>query len=272
MTASNPTEFAAAAKAQLETQQAVWAELTTSTLENVRELVELNLKVMKESMGESAAAAKELLEAKTPKEFLSLSASQTRPNIEKVLAYGRQVAAITSKIQSVLGKAVKTQRAESTQRVEPVIEKIAKTAPPGSGNAYAAMKAALEKTNAGYEQWMKMTQQAAKQIEAKMTDAAAEFTQVAKKAVRNVAIAETKVVSPAKTADAPAEKPAAPAAEKAAAPAKKVAAPAKKAAAPAKKAAAPAKKAVAPAKNAVAAEKEVAAPAKKAVARKKATK
>lgn len=215
MAFSTPNEFAAAAKTQLESQQAVWAALTTNTLDNVRKLVELNLKVMKESMGESAAAAKQLLSAKTPQEFMSLSAAQTKPNIEKVLAYGREVAGITSKIQSELGKAVQTQIHESSHRVEPVVQQIAKNAPVGSDNAYAVMKAALEKTNAGYEQWMQMTQQAAKQIEAKVTEAATGFTEAAKKASSTFPSAAKKTSSPAKKKASPARR---------AAPAKKPAA------------------------------------------------
>ena len=89
---------------------------------------------------------------------------------------------------------------------------MAKNVPIGSDNAYAVMKAALEKTNAGYEQWMKMTQQAAKQIEAKMTDAATGFAAATKKATSAAAATTTRAVAgPAKKAAGPAKKTASPA-------------------------------------------------------------
>ncbi|CAN5442579.1 phasin family protein [soil metagenome] len=216
-----PNDFAAAVASQLENQQAAWKELTSNTLESVRKLVELNMKVMRESMGESAAATKQLMAAKTPQEFLSLSAAQAKPNIDKVLAYGREVASITSSIQSELGKAVKIQIAESTQRVEPVAKQFAKAAPAESENVYTILKTAMEKSNLGYDQWLKMTQRASTQMEAKMTEAANGFAEAAKKAATGTMLVQGSKAA----ASPPAAKPATSATKKKSpAPAKKSAA------------------------------------------------
>ena len=96
---SIPEQFSSATKTNLEAQFALFSSLTSKAFEGIEKIVELNLTAAKATLEESTAAAKQLLSAKDPQEFFSLSAAQAQPSAEKAIAYGRHLAAITSGTQ-----------------------------------------------------------------------------------------------------------------------------------------------------------------------------
>ena len=83
-----PEQFSAASKANIEAQVALLTSLSNKVFEGVEKIVDLNLNVVKASLEESNAAAKQILAAKDLQEVLSLTAAQVQPNAEKALAYG----------------------------------------------------------------------------------------------------------------------------------------------------------------------------------------
>ena len=95
-----PEQFSAATKANFDAQLAMMTALTGKVFEGVEKFIELNMTVVKTSIEESTATAKQLLSAKDPQEFFSLSTSQVQPTAEKALAYGRHLATITSSAQA----------------------------------------------------------------------------------------------------------------------------------------------------------------------------
>jgi phasin family protein len=139
-------------------------------------LVDLNMRMIKDTLADSTAVTQQLVSARTPQEFMSRTSALTQPNVEKVLAYGRDVAAITASIQAQLRKAAEAQVSEYKDRVTARTVDLSHNTPDNSGKVLAMMQSAVEKTNSGYEQWAKMTQQAVEAMQANFTTAANQLT------------------------------------------------------------------------------------------------
>ena len=184
---SIPEQFSSATKTNLEAQFALFSSLTSKAFEGIEKIVELNLTAAKATLEESTAAAKQLLSAKDPQEFFSLSAAQAQTSAEKAIAYGRHLAAITSGTQAEFSKAAESQIAETNRKVLSLVEEVTKNAPAGSENAVAMLKSAIGNANAGYEQFSKTSKQAVEAIEANLTSAVNQFTQAAEKVVPRTA-------------------------------------------------------------------------------------
>lgn len=177
-------QFSAASKANLEAQLALLSTLTNKTFESVEKMVELNLDVAKASLQNSSAAARQLLGAKDPQEWLSLAASQAQPNAENALAYSRSLATIASGVQSEFSKAAEAQIAENSRKLLELIEEVTKNAPAGSENAVALLKSAIGNANAGYEQLTRTAKQAVETLEANLNTTVSQFAQPVAKAAR----------------------------------------------------------------------------------------
>lgn len=181
---STPEQFSSAAKANFEAQIALITALTNKAFESVEKLVDLNINAAKSSIEESNSAAKQLLAAKDPQEFFSLSAAQAQPNAEKALAYGRHVASIASSAQAEFTKAAEEQVAEANRKVLALIEDVSKNAPAGSENVVAMVKSAFGTANASYEQLAKSTKQAVETLETNLNTAVTQMSQAATKATK----------------------------------------------------------------------------------------
>lgn len=179
---SIPEQFSNATKANFEAQFAILSTLTNKAFEGVEKFVDLNLTAAKASLEESSAATKQLLAAKDPQEFFSLSAAQVQPTAEKTLAYGRHLASIATGTQAEFSKAAETQIAETNRKVISLVDEVSKSAPPGTENAVAILKTAIGNANAGYEQFAKTAKQAVETLETNFNAAVNQFSQAAAKA------------------------------------------------------------------------------------------
>jgi phasin family protein len=179
---SIPEQFSNATKANFEAQFAILSTLTNKAFEGVEKFVDLNLTAAKASLEETSVATKQLLAAKDPQEFFSLSAAQVQPTTEKTLAYGRHLASIASGTQAEFSKAAETQIAETNRKVISLVDEVSKNAPPGTENAVAILKSAIGNANAGYEQFAKTAKQAVETLETNFNAAVNQFSQAASKA------------------------------------------------------------------------------------------
>ena len=182
-----PEQFSNATKANVESQFAIFSSLTSKAFESIEKLVELNLTAAKASLEETALTTRQLLAAKDPQEFFSLTAAQAQPSAEKAVSYGRQVASIAASTQAEFTKAAEAQIAETNRKVISLVDEVSKNAPAGSENVVAVLKATIGNANAGYEQFTKSTKQAADAIETNLTAAVTQFSQAAQKAVPKAA-------------------------------------------------------------------------------------
>lgn len=184
-----PEQFSNATKANLDAQFAMFSSLTAKAFEGMEKLVELNITAAKATLEESTQTAKQLLSAKNPQEFFTMSAAQAQPTAEKAMSYSRQVAAIASGAQQEFTRAAEEQIAETGRKVLTLVDEVSRNAPAGTENAVAAFKAGINNASAGYEQFTKTAKQAAQTIETNVNAAVNQFSQVAGKAAQRATTA-----------------------------------------------------------------------------------
>jgi phasin family protein len=177
-----PEQFSNATKANFESQFALLTSLTSKTFEGMEKLIDLNLNAAKATLEESSAAARQMLSAKDPQEFFSLTAAQAQPTAEKALSYSRQLASIAAGTGAEFSKAAESQIVEANRKVISLVDEVSKNAPAGSENYVAALKTAISNANAGYEQFSKTTKQAVEAMESNFNSAVGQFNQAARKA------------------------------------------------------------------------------------------
>ncbi|MBU6491385.1 MAG: phasin family protein [Burkholderiales bacterium] len=173
-----PEQLASAHKANLETLFG----LTNKAFEGIEKLVELNLQVVKTSLEEGANNAHKALTAKDPQELLALQANLVQPAAEKVLAYGRHLYEIASNTQAEFSKVAESQLAENSQKLQSMVDNIAKNAPAGSESAVAVVKSAISAANSAYDSVHKATKQAVELAETNFAAATNVATKAAQQA------------------------------------------------------------------------------------------
>jgi phasin family protein len=168
-------QISVAAKANFEANFALYASLTSKTLESVEKLINLNLSAVKASMEESSTTTRQMLSAKDPQELLTLVSAQVKPNVEKALAYGSHVAGIASSAQSELSKATEAQMTEASRKIHELVEQSSRKAPTGTEGMIAFMKTVLDSANSSYEQLSRTGKQAAETLGANLNAAASQL-------------------------------------------------------------------------------------------------
>ncbi len=148
-------------------------------------LVDLNLKVIKATLGEVAEQTQQVAEIKDPQEAAAFVSSLAQPNSEKAIAYTRHVYDIVSGVSNELIKLTEAQVAEGQQQVSEAIDQLAKNAPTGSESAVALMKSSLATVSTAYDSMNKAAKQAAEVAESNLsaaTNATIKATESATKA------------------------------------------------------------------------------------------
>ncbi len=148
-------------------------------------LVDLNLKVIKATLGEVAEQSQQAAELKDPQEAAAFVSSLAQPNSEKAVAYTKHVYDIVSGVSNELIKLTEAQVAEGQQQVSEAIDQLAKNAPTGSESAVALMKSSLATVSTAYDSMNKAAKQAAEVAESNLsaaTNATIKATESATKA------------------------------------------------------------------------------------------
>lgn len=149
------------------------------TLQSTERLLDLNLKTAKEALDESLRSAKALTEVRNVQDLVALQSNVAQPNIDKALAYSRELYEVASQAQGEISKLVEAQIAQLNEEMLAALDKAAKAAPAGSEPAFAAFKSALAMANSAYDTFSKVTRQAA---EAAVNNGSQVAAQVAKNA------------------------------------------------------------------------------------------
>lgn len=178
---SVPEQLSNATKANLDAQLALFSNLSGKTIENLEKLMELNLNAIKSSFDSSAATTKQLLAAKDPQEFFTLSSAHAQPRAEKLLDYSRDLTSIASAAQAELTHAAEVQITENNRKFQALFDEVSKNAPAGSEQFVSFFKTAFTNMNSGYEQLSKTTKQAVEAIEANMNNTVAQISQATEK-------------------------------------------------------------------------------------------
>ena len=167
----NTEQFAAANKAAVDSLLSV----ANAALASAERIATLNLETARNAIEDSAAN-------KDVQEALAIQASLTQPNIDKAVAYGRSVAAISSEAQEQLSKVVEAQFGDFQKSVASLLDKAAKSAPAGSEVAVAAVQSAIAAATSAFDNARKSAQQMTALAQNNIAAAASATAKAAKKA------------------------------------------------------------------------------------------
>ena len=177
---TNPEQFASATKAIFEFQITTFNMLTSKTVESVEQVLALNMATGKAALKDSQATAKQFADIKDPQAMLALTAAKMNPSGESATAYNSQLTDIITEIKTDFTNAADAHIIEAKNNLTALIHDVTKNVPPGSENAVAIIKTAIQNAFSGYEQVTKATKQAVATVEAEVSKAAEQFSKVGK--------------------------------------------------------------------------------------------
>lgn len=151
-----PENIVAAQKAQLE----ALLGLSRQAFDGAEKLLQLNVQVLKTALEETQSRAKQALSVQDPREFIAIQGEAVQPIAEKTAEYGRELYQIISETQAGFAQAFEAQINAQQERAEQMLDNFSRNAPPGSETAVAAVKSAINASNAAYDSARKATKQA----------------------------------------------------------------------------------------------------------------
>ncbi|WP_256078412.1 TIGR01841 family phasin [Massilia sp. YIM B04103] len=131
-------QLSAATKTQLESQLNILNNIASTTFDGAQQVIALNLSTTKASVENSAAAAKQLLEAKDTGDLLSLVQA---PGFDRLFAYGRELFAIVSKTQADLLQAAKEQFQDASAAVAAAVPQLSEVVSEPAAQVVQAVQA-----------------------------------------------------------------------------------------------------------------------------------
>ncbi|WP_100379135.1 phasin family protein [Polynucleobacter brandtiae] len=175
-----PEQMAAAQKANLETLTG----LTKQALQSIEKLVELNMQIAKQSLGDSMTSAKKALEVKDIQQLLAHQAEAVQPMAEKIMAYSRHLYELAHDTQETFTKSAEKELQAGQQKINSLVEDWTKNAPTGSDAAVKVMKQAIASANTAFETSQKAIKQAVQLTKGNLntaTDSAMDIVKTATK-------------------------------------------------------------------------------------------
>jgi phasin family protein len=164
--------------------------LADKMLEGEEKLVRLNLDMTKTTFSEWYQRVQDGLAKKDGQEVAGLQNALALPSVEKVLTYERQVAEITSAMQTQVAEVVNAQYQEVNRQVQLFIENVAQNTPVGSESAIAFLKQGFSLVNTAYDNAQKATKQAGHVAQSNLsaaTKATSEMSEATDEAVEKAA-------------------------------------------------------------------------------------
>jgi phasin family protein len=132
-------QIAAAQKANLETLSG----LSDQALQSIEKLIELNMHIAKQSLGESMNSAKKALEVKDMQQLLAHQAEAVQPMAEKIMAYSRHLYELAHETQASFTKSAEKEFQVGQKKMNALVEDWTKNVPVGSDAAANVMKQAI---------------------------------------------------------------------------------------------------------------------------------
>ena len=169
---TNPEQFASATKALFEFQLMTFNTLTSKAVKGVEQVVALNVATAKSGVEGSVEAGKKFSQSKDPKQVLDLATEHLKPDVAGVTAYNEQLNDIIKEIHDEFTNAADAHLAEAKSNLSALIYDVTQNVRPGSENAVAIVKTAIDNAFNGYEQVTKATRQAVQAVEAHIAQVA----------------------------------------------------------------------------------------------------
>lgn len=168
---TSPEQFASATKSLFEFQLMTFNTLASKAVQGVEQVIALNMTTAKSNVEDTLAAGKAISQAKDPQAALQAAGAQLKPDLAGASAYNQQLTDIIKDIQAEFTSAADAHLAEAKSNLSALIYDVTKNVRPGSENAVAIVKTAIDNAFAGYEQVTKATRQAVQSVEAEIAKA-----------------------------------------------------------------------------------------------------
>ena len=162
-----PEQIAAAQKANLETLSG----LTNQALQSIEKLIELNMHIAKQSLGDSMNNANKALEIKDIQQLLAHQAETVQPMAEKIMAYSRHLYELAHETQASFTKSAEKEFQAGQRKINALVEDWTKNAPVGSDAAVQAMKQAIASASNVFETSQKAVKHAVEVAQSNLTNA-----------------------------------------------------------------------------------------------------
>lgn len=150
---SLPNQIATEAQSLMQSQLQIWATLNNNAIESATRLVDLNMKVAKQSLANSSAAMQKLQPFENASATSWVDSSRMQTEIGNVLSYGRQVADIALGMQAEVAKLTQEQVDETNRKMMVVLDDMAKNAPEGACGTIDLMRSTINHISQGCAQW-----------------------------------------------------------------------------------------------------------------------
>jgi phasin family protein len=161
-----PEQIAAAQKANLETLSG----LTNQALQSIEKLVELNMHIAKQSLGESMDSAKKALEVKDIQQLLAHQAEAVQPMAEKIMAYSRHLYELAHETQASFTKSAEKEFQAGQKKMNALVEDWTNSAPAGSDTAVNVMKQAIASATNVFETSQKAVKHAVEMAQTNLSN------------------------------------------------------------------------------------------------------
>jgi phasin family protein len=151
-----PEQISAAHKANLETLSG----LTSQALQSIEKLVELNIHIAKQSLGDGMTSAKKALEVKDIQQLLAHQADAVQPMAEKIMAYSRHLYELAHETQANFTESAEKEFQDGQRKMNTLVMNWTNMTPPGSDATVNVMKQAIASANSVFENSQKAVKQA----------------------------------------------------------------------------------------------------------------
>ncbi len=147
-------------------------KLTQLSIAQGERVMKLQLDAVRGMMDDSIKAARALSEARDPQQWGALQQRNIREMLARLKEYSSSVQELVGKTQKEIGELVESRAGAMSAQFQSMVDEMAKSAPPGSEPAFAAMKQTLAAANALADTMSKTAQQFAKSAESAIKVAA----------------------------------------------------------------------------------------------------
>ncbi|WP_027800233.1 TIGR01841 family phasin [Paraburkholderia dilworthii] len=161
----------------------VYFGLTRTLVEGTGKLVELNVQWIRSTLAESREHAHKALSAQGPQDWLALQTSLAAPMAEKAQTYSRQLSGIVSATQAELAQVANAQCGACCERVQTLVDEVARSSLAGSEAAIAAWKYAISTTSTLLDSLQKTGQQVVRVTESNLATATAAGSKNARRTI-----------------------------------------------------------------------------------------
>jgi phasin family protein len=134
--------------------------LAQLSIENSQRIMELQVATAKSLFEEGVENAKAQSAAKDPNELLNLRSQYAQSTAEKMLGCARELAELTTRAQTELGKLVGEQLSSGGKDVFEAMQKMFSGMPISDQNAMTAIQSAMDTTRAAFDQMTRASAEA----------------------------------------------------------------------------------------------------------------